>query len=410
MFGKMMQQYRGLPREIYVLLVARTIAAMGALVYPFLTFFLSDKMNLSEETIAQFLLIVSISSLPASLMGGKLADRFSRKYVYVTVVLISNVFFILAGFLYKELISIAIILIAYFFLNMAMPILSAMMADLTTPENRQESFSLVYLGFNLGYAIGPMLAGLLFENYIQWIFWGQAILSMTAISLIAFFISSKVLKEAKEKDSSICTETSLSAGEDNLLRALIKRPGVLLFACLGMLPAFAYSQMGYVMPLHMSEAFGAWDGSKFYGIIWSLNGLMVAVATPLTVLIFKKMHPLINISVAALLYTIGFGCYAFAEELFVFYLLVIVWSTGEVIIATNSGVFIANNSPVTHRARFQAIYDIIQGTGRAVSPIVMASYITNHTFGECWLLAGGGCLFASLGYALFYLKIRKNGV
>ena len=381
-------------------------------------------MDFSEELIAAFLFLVAISNLPAALLGGKLADKFSRKYVYVTVILIADIFFLLAGAMYKQVVSVFIILIAYFFMNMGMPVLSAMMADLTTPENRQESFSLVYLGFNLGYAIGPMLAGFLFENHTRWIFWGQALLSLVAVSLIAFKIDNKVMAEAKMRqlernngsdDSEYVnydSERSLTVtGKDeSLFAALRKTPVVLIFACFAIFPSFAYSQMGYVMPLHMSDVFGVGDGSKFYGVIWSLNGIIVAVATPLTVLALKKFHPLMNISLAAALYAVGFGSYAFAKELIFFYLLVLVWSTAEVIVATNSGVFIANNAPTTHRARFQSIYDVIQATGRALSPLIMATFITTHTFGECWLLAGGGCLFASCGYLLLYLNVRKNRV
>lgn len=422
MIMKMFQQYRGLPREIYMLLIARTIAAMGALVYPFLTFFLSTRMHFDEELIAKFLLLVAVSNLPASLLGGKLADKFNRKYVYIIAVLLSDIFFVLAGFLYKDVLSVGIILVAYFFLNMGMPILSAMMADLTTPENRQESFSLVYLGFNLGYAIGPMLAGFLFEDYTQWIFWGQAALSLVAVSLIALSIDSKVLVEAKKKQLALERGRAekellefvdggekLTDGnkEDSLLQALCKRPIVPAFACLATALAFAYCQMGYVMPLHMSVTFGVGDGSKYYGIIWTLNGLVVAIATPLTVLIFKKLDPLINLSIAAMFYAVGFGSYAFVEQLSLFYVLVFVWSTGEVIMATNAGVFIANNSPPTHRARFQSIYDIIHGTGRAVGPLIMASFITTHTFSECWLLVGCGCLISSVGYILLYLNRNK---
>ena len=41
--------------------------------------------------------------------------------------------------------------------------------DLCPADQRKEGFSLSYLGVNLGVAIGPMCAGLLFERHLPWL-------------------------------------------------------------------------------------------------------------------------------------------------------------------------------------------------------------------------------------------------
>ncbi|MGM0675698.1 MAG: MFS transporter [Spirochaetota bacterium] len=44
----------------------------------------------------------------------------------------------------------------------ATPATIALATDLSTPDTRQATFSLLYLGHNLGFAVGPLVAGFLF--------------------------------------------------------------------------------------------------------------------------------------------------------------------------------------------------------------------------------------------------------
>ena len=68
------------------------------------------------------------------------------------------------------------------------PARSALMTDVTVPENRQVSFSFNYLGHNMGFAIGPIVAGFLFYRAPNWIFFGNAIVSTISIIFVAFMV------------------------------------------------------------------------------------------------------------------------------------------------------------------------------------------------------------------------------
>ena len=78
-----LQIYRGLPSSIYILFIVRIINALGAFVGPFLTIFLSNKLGYSKEVIGLFIMINSFSTVPGSLIGGKISDAFGRKNVLV---------------------------------------------------------------------------------------------------------------------------------------------------------------------------------------------------------------------------------------------------------------------------------------------------------------------------------------
>lgn len=411
MLFDMIDQYRGLPRQVYIILIARVVAATGAFVYPFITMLLSSRLGFSDQKVSYYLLILAVSYVPSALLGGKLADKFSRKYVYICAMLCTDVCFIIGGFFCDRLAVVYFILVGYFCMNMGSPVMAAMMMDITNPKNRQESMSLCYLGLNLGIAVGPLIAGFLFENYTSWIFWGEGIINACAMLIIGFGV--KDSRPGKEELAALAADSARlgeRGGEGSLFREVLDRPVIIIFAVIGICYAFAYSQMSYVMPLHLADVFGIASGSKYVGIIWSLNGLSVFVMTPLVVLLFKKNHPLLNVSLAGIGYAVGFGMYAFTQNIILIFALVAVWSAGEVMAAANCGVFIANNAPATHRARFQSIYDIIQGTGRAVGPMLMGAFLVSHSFSAAWILAASICLAAMVGYYILYRYcIRQEG-
>lgn len=76
---KLISQYKGLRRENYVLCFGRLVTAMGAMIWPMLTMILNQKMGMSAEHIAWVMAAVGILSLPANLIGGKMADHFNKK-------------------------------------------------------------------------------------------------------------------------------------------------------------------------------------------------------------------------------------------------------------------------------------------------------------------------------------------
>ena len=406
---RIVTQYRGLPHQIYILLVARIIVAIGGFVYPFLTLFLSDRIGLSDQEIGVFLFIIALAYVPAAMIGGKLADKFNRKWIYFAAMVMGDICFLIAGFFCDRFFVVYLIIAGYFFMNMGGPVLSAMMMDLTRPANRQECYSLIYLGFNLGFAVGPLLAGMLFENYTRWIFWGEAALNFIAMVLIAIFVRDtrpdQQEIEAINNDEERAAE---AASNESLLRTLLHSPIVIFFALFEAAYAFAYSQMGFVLPLQMEDMFGISAGARYYSVIWSLNGILVVILTPATVLLLKKKDPLLNLAFAGICFGIGLSAYAYTKDLVFIYALAILWTSGEVISATNSGVFIANHSPVSHRARYQSIYDIIQGSGKAIGPMVIGAYLTaGHSYVQVWQLMGLICAVAVVAFYVMY-RLQKH--
>nr|WP_279388099.1 MFS transporter [Tepidibacillus fermentans] len=51
-------------------------------------------------------------------------------------------------------------------------------ADVTTPENRNAAYSLSYMGWNIGFAIGPVIGGMFYKNHFPLVFIGDALTAL----------------------------------------------------------------------------------------------------------------------------------------------------------------------------------------------------------------------------------------
>ena len=158
---KLITQYRGLKKEIYILFVGKLVTAMGSFVWPMLTFFLTTKLGLSDGTATVLIATATVLSLPAALLGGKLADRFSRKYIIIIFDCLTVALYIIAAILPTSYITAVLIFLAGLFQTIESPAYDALNADFSTSEQREKAYSLSYLGFNLGFIIGAAVSGLI---------------------------------------------------------------------------------------------------------------------------------------------------------------------------------------------------------------------------------------------------------
>ncbi|HOQ94106.1 MAG TPA: MFS transporter [Sphaerochaeta sp.] len=390
--------YRGLPRPIYTLFLSTVINSVGVFVYPFLTLYLTQRLGYPPAKAGLFLTVASILYVPGSLLGSTLADSIGRKWVAVPCEILMNSCYLAAGFLEGTEWVPLLVLAALFFDGMVDPAREAMKTDVTSIENRQASFSLIYLGHNLGFAIGPVIAGLFFYRSPSWLFFGNAIAGFLSVLLIIFQIEeTKPSKETIEESRR--WKSGERAEEGGALKALFSRPRLLAFSLSVTCFSYAYSQTLFALPLLTTALFGP-GGAPLYGRMMALNGVVVVLLTPIIVMVGRRLTPLSNITISGLLYTIGFSLFAFATTEPVFLLLVSVYTIGEIVNATNQGYWIANNTPISHRGRFSAILPIIMGTGHAIAPVIGGAIIQYTDLSVLWLTTGLAALAGTVGIAI----------
>jgi MFS family permease len=274
--------YRGLPKSVYVILFARVVNSMGNFVFPFMTLLLTTKVGIDEQKVGLYMLLGASLQVPGSLLGGKLTDVMGRKKIMILFMALAALSFVPCAFLLDdptayEFIPWLIMLSALFY-SISGPASGAMLNDLTLPENRQAAFSLLYMGMNAGTAIGSIIAGFLFNNYMKLLFLGDAVTTLISITLLMIFVTET--KPTNEELDNVDEERMDEKAETGgLLAALLRRPALLIFALLDTIYSFVYSQTRFSMPLQTNAVFGDVLGPRFFGTFNMINCLEVIFLT-----------------------------------------------------------------------------------------------------------------------------------
>lgn len=400
----LLKVYKGLPKASYIIALSSLINSMGNFVYPFLTLFLTKFYNYDEEDAGLFLLLGSVIYIPGALIAGKIADKFGRKKLLILSQIGVTTCFLGCFFLGLAKEVPYLFLGFLFFDGFADPVRSAIASDVTTPKNRQSSFALSYLCYNVGYSVGPILAGFLFYRSPTMLFLINAVMNAISGILYIFFIPES---KPTEQQINAASGTTEKKAEGNLLKALWSRKRLLCFIATLSFITFGYSQFAFALPLYTDSLYGL-KGPELYGILMAINGIVVVASNAIIVLAFKKFHPLVNVVISTLFFAVGFGLYAITSNFTILCVLTVVWTLGEVIEATNSGYYIANNTPITHRARFNSIVPLVQNTGRALGPYIGGMIIFRAGMQTLWFVAAACFLFAGLCVGGVYVTEQRG--
>jgi MFS family permease len=385
---KFFSTYTGLPREVYILFIARIINRLGGFVNAFLTLFLTLKLGMSLKEAGVFAAIAGVAAFSGNTVGGYLGDKVGRKTTYVIAQGMAALLLIPCGFLGHSIYITYLLIASTFFNSIVQPVSTALAIDLVDKEDRNRTFSLLYYGTNIGVAIGPIIAGYLFYHYISWIFWGDAITTFIGLLLIIFNIKETKLSNTEMEAINSEIDTNEKSDSSIALIAFLKRPVLVFFTITSILSTFAYSQSVFALPATMGLIFGEKKGALFYGNIMSFNAIIVLIFTIIATKISQKYRPVYAVAISNVLYAIGFGMMGFISTMPLIIISVYIWTIGEIVAVTNVGVFIANHTPISHRSRFSAITNIVSGVGFTFGPYITGIITTHYSMNTLWIITG----------------------
>ncbi|MBN2618882.1 MAG: MFS transporter, partial [Spirochaetales bacterium] len=354
---KFIEEYKQLPKEIYILSVATLINRTGDFVVPFLALYLSQKLNLSLPVTGVIVSISGFIKIPGSYLGGKLNDHFNSKYVFVFSEFVSALILTICGFVKKPEIAVPLLILFSFTTSMVKPPTTAMISDLLPPHQRKLGYIVRYIGINIGVAIGLSIAGFLYNYNTTIMFLGDAITMFLGVILVFFGIKVSNLKD--KRASTIGKNEVAEIG--NIISILKKRIPLFLYMIFCSIMLIVFEQTKFALPLTMNERFHT-DGPVLFGFLISTNAITATVLALFHNKLFSKVSHLTQIIIGGILFSLGFGCYAFTTSYQSFVLATILWSIGEVFIFTNSTVFIVNNAPENFRGRLSSVFSIILTT------------------------------------------------
>ncbi len=399
---KLFDQYRGLRREIYILFFGRIVTNLGSMIWPVLTMILSQKLGLSASEISYFFVGASLVIMPANIIGGKLADRFNKKWVIVTCDIVSIICFFISAAIPLGLGTIFLFILAGIFQSIEYPAYEALFADLSTTKDRERAFSLEYLGGNLGLILSPTIAGLLFKNYL----WLSFLISGISIACSTILIAALIKDVTPVEDKGEEAAYQEKKDDATMITILRENPLLLLYLFCGALYNAAYSQYSYIMPLDMASVHGD-NGAVLFGTISSLNCITVVLFTPVITNYFAKMRDTGKMVTGRILIFIGYLIFMlFLGKVSVYYLAMLVFTWGEIFSTVSEGPYVSTRIPASHRGRINGLMSVFYTVIMSAVELLVGQLYDRSGSAQAWILVLSVVLLSVLLAAVLKAKDR----
>ena len=408
---QLIAQYGGMKQEIYILFVGKLVTAMGSFVWPMLTFFLTAKLGLSDGMSTFLIATASVLSFPAALLGGKLADRFSRRSIIILFDCITVSLYLLAAVLPLTIGTAAILFLAGLFQTIESPAYDALNSDYSTTQQREKAYSLSYLGFNLGFIVGASLSGILFENHLRLAFCINGLSIFVSTILIFFFVHGKnAISESNDNLPESYSEYELSVDEKiPVVTILRQRPvliGMLLIGCFASMPS---NLVGILLPLQLKDSLGG-TGATIYGYLNSLNGFVVISCTPILTILLKKLTEIPKVILGMLLFAAGICFFSTGVAVAMLFIGMFVFTLGEVITVLGQTPYNSRRIPASHRGRVGGIstvaYSIFSSLTQYMISILLI--LSNSNYRLIWTVFICCGLASAVMYGFMYIPDRKT--
>lgn len=397
-------KWKEIPKPIKVRLITSFFnRAVSFSIMPFMALLFVQAFN--EVIAGAFLIAMVFVSFITNLLGGYLADRFSRKRLLVTTSALTALTFITMTIsLTLDWMLLFMVIYAVFSVtsNLGRPAMGAIIIDATTKENRQAVYALDYWLINLSIAIGTALGGWLYVSNQLLLF---GILSFTSSVLpIAYYLflddTPRTWQRQKLRGvlSDIFTSYQLAWRDRPFVKVVFGSMCILA----------AEFSMGSYVAVRLADSFeplsfAGWsiNGVRMMSIINIENTLLVVTLTFIVQRLAKRLSPRRTLAAGLMLYTIGYVVVTSANSMTALMVFIFIATIGELLYSRVLNTQKANMMPADQRGAYSAF----AGTSFAGADLISRSTILVGTF----LIPSMMSLYIELilltGFALVYTSL-----
>ncbi|MFM2100694.1 MAG: hypothetical protein RLZZ366_2233 [Pseudomonadota bacterium] len=241
---------RGERGALLVLLVTVFINIAGfSLILPLLPFY-GREMHASPTAVTLLFSAYSFGNIFGEIHWGRLSDKIGRKRVMIGTMACAALSYVAFAFAPTLTFALLIRIVSGFFSG-TLGVAQGYIADITPPEKRAQNMGYFGAAFNLGFAFGPAIGGLLAISNAGLTGFHPPIFAAGGLAATAALWSIFALKETREIGGPVRPQPDFSAafrfvGADGLLTRLF---GIAFFG----IAAFA----------SMEAVFGLWTNHQF---------------------------------------------------------------------------------------------------------------------------------------------------
>jgi len=375
----------GLPAGFWILWSGILVNRIGAMAFPFLSFFLINR-GVPQNVAAAAVSCWGLGGLSAGFFGGWSADRIGRKITLLAGLLLSA----MAMFSMPWCQSLFLVYICAFLIGFAFdfqrPAVLAAVADLVPVTDRVRAYALNYWAINIGASVAPLIGGVLAAASYHLLFSVDGTTSLLYFAIILLFF-----REPRQH---------VEGTRRSLLSAFADRRLLLLFG-LGCLLTVQFFQAYSTLPLVMRQS--GLDAGDFSHALM-LNGITVVLLSIPISRLLQRWTPAAGLTIAAVCTGAGFFLTQFARTVPEYAGTVFIWTLGEIAMASTTPALISRIAPPGQQGVYQGSYSMSWSLGILLGPLVGGFVL--QTFGDRLLWSGcGACgLLAAVG---FWFLLRK---
>ena len=399
MISRLKKVYLFYPNQFWILSGVMMLAwTFHNMIMPFMLIYAGEKLDQPLTTLAGLFAVYAVAGVVTTFFGGSIADLIGRKGVIVVSFLVCS-----SSWLILLIADSMPLFITFMALNGATTPLyrvaaDAMMADLVPAPNRIDAYSILRMGNNLGVAIGPAIGGFIaaVSYKISFVISGAGMLLCTLLALF-FFIESVPQRNSLEQK-----EPKPAGGYLQILKDR---------SFLGLIGAFSLNRVSSSTLWLMLGAYAKGNfgiGEDLYGFIPTTNALMVIFFQVLTTRWVKRRSPGWMMTLGASFYGVALIGIAFGHGFWAFWLGMVIATVGEMILVPTSTTTVAALAPEDMRGRYMSVYNLTNGVGQGVGP-VLGGLLSDLFFPAATWLGGGFIgLAGAAAFMTQHLKRKKS--
>ncbi|MEU5690210.1 MFS transporter [Actinosynnema sp. NPDC020468] len=363
-------------------------------VYPLLAFYLANSLGWPAFRIG-----LTLSAMGAGAVVGALVGGFATDFLGASRTLflgqIGNAAAMLAlGLVTTPYAIVGAAAVLGFTNSMGRPALNTLVAAIVRPAARTRAYSLVYWSANVGFAVAPVLGGVL--SGVGWFL-------VFAVNCAALVVVGLVLVLTVRPPREQPAEPGGRSGTRprGSLIGVLRRDGRLPVLVVGtFILSCLFTQSTSTLPTALAA-----DGfpPASYGLALSVNGVVIVLLQlPLT-RVLERVDPAVSLVMAALLLGVGFGATAFAHDTVQVALCVAVWTLGEMLGLPVAATAVTNLAPAGMRGRYHGLYTLSMGAAGSVAPALGGAVLQGYGSALWFWCLALGCVG---GVLFFFLRGR----
>jgi MFS family permease len=387
-------------RQVWILVAGSLINTFGtSIAYPFVSLYLFKYRGVSMTDVGLALLVAASAGGIVSVAGGELCDRFGRKIMLNVGLFLQIISFalmgyaIMAGWGYSEFMVLMVLKEISGGLYRNVP--QVMVADTVQPGGRSGAFSLLRIGGNLGFALGPIFGGIL-ASYSY-----AAMFIITALtSGIYMLISLHMLHDTRPDERDLAAHTGHAPMWTNA--------PFIIYCAVSIIGSLVYS--------NLFTTFGTFSGGfigvpeSMIGLIFSLNGFMVVFFQLPVTYYMDRFKLTTSLILGSLVYAAGFALVGFCTGVWMLFASMFLITMGELVVSPPMQTLLSQMAPPEARGRYMNVAGFIGGAGTASGPAVggylMDRYASNIVM--MWLILGALEVVCAVGYLVLRLKLTSR--